>query len=141
MSRYSSREDTKTGWYASKSGVPNARLHMCFPPKAYPTEVGPGDHTRWQCPASFCGILWRPEGIQVVEGTDYPVDGSRRDVILGPERWRFAEYTQYIHNDGPTGVMRAEQQELHYDWRPIAPYYVKLLRRIIEALGMGWKDL
>lgn len=139
--RLSGREDLTTGWYASKSGVPNGRLHMCFPPQAYPSEVGPGDHTRWQCPMHYCGLVWKPEGIQVVPGTDYPVDGTRRDVIMGPERWLFDSTTQYIHIDGPTGVMPWGDQEPHYDWRPMSLYYVRLGRKIIELLGGKWEGI
>lgn len=144
MARYSARDSdevNRTGWYYGD--VPNARLHMCFPPRAYPSEVGPGDATLWKCPVAYCGIVWRPEGIQIV-GDDlagYPVGAGRNDVTMGPERWLFQDYTGYIHISGPTGVTPGPEQEGHYDWRPLAPYYVRLWRAQLEAMGIDWKAL
>ena len=128
--RFSGENDqvrNRTGWYVT---VPPERGHYCYPPKAFPFEVGAG--APWRCVARGCGAIWQPEGVQVV-GDSYPVALDRNDGLLGPGRWTLRTASAHpAFVDGQEGL---------YDWRPVAPYYVKLYRRMIELLGGEWKDL
>lgn len=117
------------GWFH-----PVAREHFCFPPVAYPQPassddqpVGEGSH--WRC---RCGAEWVAHG-QMVLG-DHPVGVGRNDYTLGVERW-------FYLGGGRLGKEEyLRHQDSMYDFRPLGPYYVRLLRTLITAAGGDWRD-
>lgn len=111
-----------SGWGASVR-----REHLCLPPQVFPADCGPG--TTWVC---GCQAVWRSEGQQVVD--EYPVSQGKNDYLLGPGRWL---YQGGGHAERPEVYQR--HAETLYDWRPMAGYYVKLLRSIVEGVGQDWR--
>lgn len=104
--------NNRQGWTSAES-MP----HLCFPPDQYPQGAGPG--SQWNC---RCDAVWVADGIAWEE---YPIDPSRSAQPLKPERWFYVEGGQL-----PAEEYRA--QEDLYDWRPLGPYFVKLLRAMID---------
>lgn len=117
---------------------PTERGHFCFPPRAYPqpeksadTPIGEG--SCWRC---RCGAEWEAHGSMVL-GED-PVGVQRNDYTLGVERWVYL-------GKGIDGVDYARHQNSMYDFRPLGPYYVRLLRIIADTVRWGsgaenWRD-
>lgn len=125
-------ERERQGWYVD---VPPKRPHLCFPPKAYPQQVGHFyESAHWGCES--CHAVWRSEGIQLVNGyDDWPVGANRTHLaLLGPQRWFLA-----VDGTPPKTREQLSFEEGLYDFRPLGPYYVKLWRSQLEAMGVDWK--
>lgn len=126
-------EKSRQGWYAD---VPAGRPHLCFPPKAFPQQVGsPEEGSHWSC--ETCGSVWLSEGIQLVNGYgDYPTGANRSQLaLLGPSRW-------FLKLMGPRAKKSAALVDFEqglYDFRPLGPYYVKMWRAQLEAMGVDWR--
>lgn len=130
------RGTSATAWATGKPDSPRSasgwgasvrREHLCLPPQVYPAYCGPG--TTWVC---GCTAVWLSEGQRIVD--EYPVSQGKNDYLLGPLRWRY-------HGGGheeKTEVYQRHADEL-YDWRPMAAYYVKLLRSVVEGVGQDWR--
>lgn len=124
-----SRSRSLQGWFR-----PVAREHFCFPPVAYPQPASSddqpvGEGSYWQC---RCGAQWEAHG-QMVLG-DHPMGVGRNDYTLGVERW-------FYLGGGRLGKEEyLRHQDSMYDFRPLGPYYVRLLRTLITAAGGDWRD-
>ena len=94
-----------------------ARQHLCFPPERYPESCGP--LSRWTC---ACGGEWEAHGIAVYQYSQSP-SFTKRDVVLGPEFWRWVEGT------GTDTPERYLAQEPYWDWRPSVDKIAELLQR------------
>jgi hypothetical protein len=121
-------DPSKQGWTAAV-----AAPHLCLPPRQYPQNCGPG--SEWTC---RCGAVWVARGIEVNPDTEhYGVSPDRNDTVLAVEQW--------FYRAGGNDVVCRNQEAL-YDWRPLGPYYVKLLRLMIDTAqgrdaGTMWQDL
>lgn len=124
-----SRPRSGQGWFH-----PVAREHFCFPPRTYPQparvmDQAIGAGSQWVC---RCGAQWEAEG-QMVLGDD-PVGVGRNDYTMGVLRWK------YLGGGNPEIADYLQQQDEMYDFRPLGPYYVRLLRLLITTQGGDWRD-
>jgi hypothetical protein len=82
--------------------------------------------------------VWVARGIDLnPDGEGYGLSPERNDANLLVEQW-------FYKSGGVESVCRA--QEPMYDWRPLGPYYVKILRLILDTAqgrdgGTTWQDL
>lgn len=113
-------ERSGKGWHSTYPVT--AIGHYCFPPRAYPTGVGPG--TEWAC--ARCLTKWMSHGAQVVG--DYPVDMNRLDAVMGPDYW-----TLVSNGSLQDAADYVDGQESLYDFRSSADLAYPVLKRLLNA--------
>lgn len=115
------------GWYVN---VPTRRPHFCFPPRAYPQQIGPP--SQWKC--EVCEAVWEAHGIQLLDhASDYPVggEGRARRAIMGPESWEFKIQGRFDYAKSPEQINAEEDL---YDFRPLGPHFAGLLEDIASGV-------
>lgn len=135
----------------------NLLPHLCFPPRTYPTGVGPG--TNWQCQSLDCLAVWDSHGAQMLQNEEDWPTGTPRRAIIGPEFWRIEgwpvtlQLQEYKILDGtimkevPTlksGIKMLKTLLLEhnlYDFRGIAALNIKYQKLFAEAQDLNWKAI